>query len=175
MGSGSGPDPIFILGAFCRWAWGGGFVGRSCGFERRFAGGVWGLAGLVSASGASGAGSFAYESVCRRAGAVGAGCVGESGCALTSACATRTAVGVWRRGGDVLWRRLAPRVPRWVVSERRGCAGDLVCRRSPINSFLKFNLYLIFSGRTFEQKLDIIFLKFYNGSERREPEVEGGR
>ena len=29
-------------------------------------------------SGASGAGSFAYESVCRRAGAVGAGYAGES-------------------------------------------------------------------------------------------------
>ena len=57
----------------------------------------------------------------------------------------------------LLWRRLAPRVPRWVVPERRGCAGDLVCRRSPINSFLKFNLYLIFSGKVFEQKLDIIF------------------
>ena len=49
MGSGSGPDPIFILGAFCRGAWGGGFVGRSCGFERCFADGVSGLAGLGSA------------------------------------------------------------------------------------------------------------------------------
>lgn len=71
-------------------------MGRSCGFERRFAGGVLGLfglggvlgpaglggvlgpAGLGGASGASAAGSFAYESVCRRAGAVGAGCAGES-------------------------------------------------------------------------------------------------
>ena len=49
MGSGSGPDPIFILGAFCRWAWGCGFMGRSCGFERRFAGGVLGLVGLSRA------------------------------------------------------------------------------------------------------------------------------
>ena len=50
-------------------------------------------------SGASGAGSFAYESVCRRARAVGAGCAGESDVALTPACATRSAVGLCRKGG----------------------------------------------------------------------------
>ena len=103
-------------------------MGRSCGFERRFAGGVLGLAGLGSASGAS---SFAYESVCRRARAVGAGYAGESDVALTPACATRTAVGyagesgvcfgvglrhayrdgLCRKGGDVL--------AIWFVDDRR--------------------------------------------------------
>ena len=82
-------------------------------------------------SGASGAGSFAYESVCRRARAVGAGYAGESDVALTPACATRTAVGyagesgvcfgvglrhayrdgLCRKGGDVL--------AIWFVDDRR--------------------------------------------------------
>ena len=46
-----------------------------------------------------------------------------------------------------------------VVPERWGSADDLVCRRLPINSFLKFNLHLIFRGKIFEQKLDIMFPK----------------
>lgn len=125
-------------------------------------------------SGASGAGSFAYESVCRRARAVGAGYAGESDVALTPVCATRTAMGCAGKAGCALTPACATRTAMGYAG-KAGCAGDLVCRRSPINSFLKFNLYLIFSGKIFEQKLDITLHKFYNGSERRKPEVEGGR
>lgn len=85
MGSGSGPGPILILGAFCR-LW-GPFVG---GFW--FGGGVW----------------------------FGGG---------------------WFGGGA---GRLLGR-----------CSG-----RSLINFFLKFNFYFIFSGKPFEQKLDIVSVLF---------------
>ena len=80
MGSGSGPGPILILGAFCR-LWG------------PFVGGFW-LGG-------------------------GVGLGGEAG-------------------------RLLGR-----------CSG-----RSLINFFLKFNFYFIFSGKSFEQKLDIVSVLF---------------
>ena len=107
-------------------------MGRSCGCERRFAGGDLGLAGLCGALPA--------------------------------------ASGVWlvwlvlralRARARLLMNRFAdgPEPLGPVVPERWGSADDLVCRRLPINSFLKFNLHLIFRGKIFEQKLDIMFPK----------------
>ena len=124
-----------MLGAADSW---GGLVGVSgvlpaaiwgrVGFGDRLAGDVWGLAGLgvVFCARCGGLESFGRGLVClwiglppclsrsgrfcRRvecaltqacATRTAVGCVGKAGCALASACATRTAVGC-RKGGDVL-------------------------------------------------------------------------
>ena len=134
MGSGSGPDPIFILGAFCQGAaWGGGFVGRSCGCERRFAGGDLGLAGLCGALPAA-SGGWRVWLVLR----------------------------ALRARARLLMNRFAavPEPFGPVLPERRGCAGGCVCEWPQTNLSLKFNFYFIFRGKIFEQKLDIAFIMF---------------
>ena len=163
-------------------------MGRSCGCERRFAGGDLGLAGLCGALPAA-SGVWLVWLVLRALRARArllmnrfadgpeplGPVVPESRMCFNAGLRHAYCGGLCRKGGVCFDVGLCHAYRGGGVAERRGCAGDLVWRRSPINSFLKFNLYLIFSGKIFEQKLDTTFLKFYNGSERRKPGVEGGR
>ena len=98
-----------MLGAADSW---GGLAGLSGVLPT--ASGVWlvwavlcrrrlGSGWFGQCSGASGAGSFAYGSVCRRAGAVGAVVPKRWGSALTPACSTRAAVGCAGKAG-MCWR-----------------------------------------------------------------------